>query len=146
MSNVLKISEAASLALHGVTYLAANPGRPVPVAEISVTLKASEAHLSKVFQRMARSGYVKSTRGPKGGFVLAKAPQEITLLELYETIEGPLSDSRCLLEVPVCRGKECIFGRLLTKINREVREHLAKTSLSELTNLFKSKKRSVKKR
>jgi Rrf2 family protein len=115
----------------------------VPVSEVSTRLKASEAHLSKVFQRMVRGGFVKSIRGPKGGFILAKPPEKIALLQVYETIEGPLSNSRCLLEAPVCRGKECIFGRLLTNVNSEVREHLAETKLSELTGLFKSKKKTA---
>jgi len=143
MSDVFKISEAASLALHGMSYLGANSGRPVPISEISSALKASQAHLSKVFQRMAREGLVKSMRGPCGGFVLGKRPDRITLLEIYEAIEGPLSKSTCLLEAPVCRGKECILGDLLKKINKEVREHLSKTRLSELRGLFKNGKRET---
>jgi Rrf2 family protein len=146
MAGVLKISEAASLALHGMAYLAANPERPVPIGEISAHLHASEAHLSKVFQRLAHHALVRSVRGPGGGFVLAKAPNSIALLEVYEAIEGPLKSARCLLSTPVCEGKRCIFGDLLVRIDKEVKDHLSKTRLSELTDVFKVGKRKSRKR
>ncbi len=63
MANLLKISEAASLALHTMGYLAANDRRLVTTHQIGEVLRASEAHLAKVLQRLARVGLVDSTRG-----------------------------------------------------------------------------------
>ena len=56
MPNVLKVSEAASLALHTTVLLAANSGELLSTREIASTLKMSAAHLSKVLQRLARHG------------------------------------------------------------------------------------------
>ncbi|MCK4620269.1 MAG: Rrf2 family transcriptional regulator, partial [Desulfobacterales bacterium] len=67
MSNIIKISEAASMAIHAMVFLASESGRIVPSREIATTLRSSEAHLSKVMQRLAKAGLVSSTRGPKGG-------------------------------------------------------------------------------
>lgn len=132
MQNLLKISEAASLALHTMSYLAAQPERRVSTHEIAVRLKVSEAHLAKVLQRLGRAGLATSQRGPKGGFTLAKPPQEITLLEVYQAIEGPMTGSVCLLGHPVCGGK-CILGSLIGDLDRQVREYFGNTRLSEIT-------------
>jgi Rrf2 family protein len=86
MSNLFKVSEAASLALHAMLHIVANPNRPVSTREIASGMHASEAHLAKVLQRLARVGLARSTRGPKGGFVLGRPAETITLLDVYEAI------------------------------------------------------------
>ena len=140
MSSVLKISEAASLALHSTVLLAANPGEMISTRDIAYRLHVSEAHLSKVLQRLARDGLVRSIRGPKGGFRLGKPAHEITLLHVYESIEGPLIPSKCLFENSICTGSMCILGGLLETVDRQVRDYLAKTKLSDLTRVYRSEK------
>lgn len=132
MSQLLKISEAASLAIHTMMMLAAKPGVHQSTKSIAETLDVSEAHLAKVMQRLARLDMVHSTRGPKGGFVLAKAPDTVTLLDIYEAIEGPLEPPACLLHKPVCDGSGCIFGGSLKEETDRLKKHLETTSLSAL--------------
>jgi Rrf2 family protein len=136
MTGVLRISEASSLALHTMVLLAARPGEHLSVGRIASALGVSGAHLSKVLQRLARVGLVRSVRGPKGGFALGRSAEEITLLDVYEAIEGPLSSSACLLARPICEGKRCILGKLLVSVNEQVRKHLAEARLSELPSPF----------
>ena len=140
MNNILRMSEAASLAMHTVTILAANPTEVMSTREIASSLRVSEAHLSKVLQRLGKAGLVKSIRGPKGGFVLGQDPDLIRLLDVYELIDGPLGSSTCLLGSPACSDpKCCILGDLLGTIHEQVREYLAGAKLSELTDAFTSK-------
>ncbi len=136
MSNVIKVSEAASLALHTMVFLAKNNGQLASTKEIASTLQVSEAHLSKVLQRLVRVGLVKSTRGPKGGFELARGGDQITLLDVYESIDGPLGSTNCLLGTPTCGGNVCILGDLLKTVNKEVKEYLAGTKLNGLANVY----------
>jgi Rrf2 family protein len=131
MDNVLRISEASSLAMHAAALLAEEPDRSLSTREIAENLKASEAHLSKVLQRLTRAGIVKPIRGPKGGYMLGKAAEDITLLDIYEEIEGPIPRTYCLMKEPVCRGKDCILGGLLKSVNKEVRDYLSRTRLSD---------------
>jgi Rrf2 family protein len=138
MTNMLKISEAASLALHTTVMLAADPDNLYSTNEFASALHASKAHLSKVLQRLEKSDIVKSTRGPNGGFKLTKSGNDITLLEVYEAIDGKLSPSNCLLNECICNG-DCIMGKLLGDLNNQVRDYLIKTKLSMLTNVYKSK-------
>jgi Rrf2 family protein len=132
MPNPIRISEAASLALHTMTLLAGNTEVSMTTRQIADELNASEAHLAKVMQRLVHAGFVKSVRGPKGGFRLARAPSDVSLIEVYELIEGPISTGCCYFGEPICRNEVCIFGGLLESIGTQVREHLANTRLSDL--------------
>ncbi len=136
MSDILKISEATSLALHTMTFLVVNPEKLISTKKIASVLHVSETHLSKVLQRLARVGLVKSVRGPKGGFMLGRTADSITLLDVYETIEGPFVPSNCLLRTSICSGEKCILGELLKTVNTLVRDYLAGTRLSELTDVY----------
>lgn len=132
MSSVLKISEAAVLALHSMAYLAIDPGKLSSTKEIATKLRISEAHLSKVLQRLSKTGLVKSIRGPRGGFVLGKASDAISLLEIYESIDGQLVPSKCLFGDPFYSADECILGGLLGAIDEQVRDYMAETKLNTL--------------
>jgi Rrf2 family protein len=136
MDNILKISEAASLAMHACTYLAAQNGEKASTKEIAQVFDASEHHLAKVMQRLTKAGLVTPVRGPKGGFMLARAPEKTTLLEVYEAIEGDFWASNCLLSKKVCKGEKCILGGLLKTLNQEVMNYLRNTRLSELESVY----------
>lgn len=130
MSGLLKISEAAVLALHALIYITLEGGETVTNSEIAEFLHASENHLSKVLQRLAKAGLVKSLRGPKGGFVLGRDSKTITLREIYELFEGAVTTNTCLLQTPVC-GEVCVFGDLLVNMNTFVIDFLTRTNLND---------------
>ena len=134
---ILNISEAANLGIHALTYLAYHytSKRPVATTEISDNFKISSNHLSKVLQRLTKMGLVKSIRGPRGGFVLAKKPEKITLLNIYEAIDGAFSlHSQCLLGEPTCDFDECIFGDLISEVQNKVHENFSNTTLADIIN------------
>jgi len=136
MSNILKISEAASLALHGMVYLAAEPEGAVTVSDVAKLLGVSENSLQKVFQRLAHAGLAKAVRGPHGGYTLSRPGHSISLRKVYEAVEGPLTATTCLLGAPVCRGDNCILGDLLERVNTEVTEYLDYTVLTDLISVY----------
>ena len=133
MSGFFKISEATVLALHAMTYISNHPDRMVSTKEIAEFHHASESHLSKVMQRLVRAGFIKSIRGPKGGFEVVKEPGEISLLKLYELFEGPPDLKKCLLGTKVCAENECIFGNLLNDLNSIVMNYMENTTLNDVT-------------
>jgi len=137
VSHLISISEAASLALHTMVLLAGDCERRMAVKEISSKLRVSQNHLAKVLQRLAKAGLVRSSRGPKGGFVLKRPSQEIDLLEVYEAIEGPIEKTHCLLGRPICNGNRCILGGLLKGVVEEAKKYLTSTKLSDLKDVFK---------
>ncbi|MCK7470133.1 MAG: Rrf2 family transcriptional regulator [Desulfomicrobium escambiense] len=84
-------------------------------------------------QRLVKFRLIDSIRGPKGGFSLAKSAENITLLEVYEAIEGPIAACSCLLGEQKCKGKNCaIFDKLIVSIDKQVRDYLTNKTLAEL--------------
>jgi len=136
MQKVLNISEAYSLALHALAQLASHNGRPLTTHQIAATLDVSEAHLSKVMQRLTKAGFLNSSRGPGGGFRLKKPEKEITLLDIYTYIEGPLNYDDCLFDTRICGGERCIFDGLLGDISRQFKDYLENTNLCDIQDVF----------
>jgi len=135
MSHGILISDAASLAMHAMAVIASRKD-PASARDISGRLDVSENHLAKVLQRLARSGLVTSTRGPRGGFTLAKKSGAITLLDVYEAIEGPLKDKACLMRKKTCNKKHCILGDSMETMWGIFRKHLNSTRISEISDAY----------
>lgn len=131
MPEIIQVSEAVSLALHGLGLLVSRKGR-ISIREMAAVMGVSEAHLAKVFQRLSKGGLVRSMRGPGGGFVLAKAPSEVTLYEVYSLIEGEPDGRICLLDCGKCPFRKCLFEGLLVRMKQEFVEFLRKKRLSDL--------------
>lgn len=128
MAGLIRVSDAASLALHALAYLAKCKAGRVSTKDIAKSLQASEAHLAKVMQRLEHSGLVSGKRGPTGGFELQRKPGELTLLEIYEIVEGPAKSSRCLLGQQMCND-ECPLGHLFHDAEENVITQLQQTTL-----------------
>lgn len=130
MSGVVAVSEAVSLAFHGMGLLAS--GKRMSAKEMAEAVNVSEAHLAKVFQKLVKEGLVTSVRGPGGGFQLAREPGKIALFDIYTVIEGVPRDDYCLLHSERCPFGSCIFGSLLEKMTDEFVEYLKNTTLADL--------------
>lgn len=137
MKNILQISEASSLGLHAMACLASYEGQSVTTKYLAEKLNGSSNHLSKIMQRLVKAGLVSSIRGPKGGFFLAADADDITLLDVYEAIEGRFNQVECLLSDKICRGGSCILGEALQETNKAVYDQLKNTRLSDLKHVLK---------
>ncbi len=138
MSKILKISEAASLAMHAIAVLAADSERQFATKEIADIISASENHLAKILQTLSKMKIVISIRGPKGGFKFNPSKKDITLLEIYETFDGKIDDHYCLFNLPVCNGN-CILGDITKKVSDQIKDKLSKTKLSDIKLKMKLK-------
>lgn len=87
----------------------------------------------KLMQRLNNAKLVTSCMGPKGGFVLATKPSKISLLEVVEAIQGPISINRCVLDRKVCpRNTICAVREKLADIQESMTKELAAITLDEL--------------
>jgi len=109
MSKLLNLSEATYLALHGLVHIASKTPDRVSVKEIAQILQASEAHLSKIFQKLTRAGIVTSVRGPQGGFELSRSPKHVSFLEIIELFEGEIEVTGCPFGKKHCVFRTCII-------------------------------------
>ena len=130
MSKVVSISEAASIALHGMILIARSKPS-INVLQIAEQTGASRHHVAKILQRLAKNNYLSSHRGPSGGFTLKKPPSEITFLEIYQAIEGEIEITPCPLSKPVCPFDKCIMNNVTNVMTRQFRDHLKNQTLDQ---------------
>ena len=133
MADYFKVSDAGSLALHAMVMIAAKPSEPLKIREIALTYTFSEAHLAKVLARLVRAGLITATRGPSGGYRLAKPADDISLDDIYRAIEGEGPQNRCMFRIPTCDGSGCPLGAFFERVSREVESKLKQTHLSEVS-------------
>ncbi|MCJ7778983.1 MAG: Rrf2 family transcriptional regulator [Sedimentisphaerales bacterium] len=116
----------------------------------STSTLASQEHIPyqlacKLMQKLHSDGLVESCMGPNGGFRLSRKPSKISVLEVIESIQGPLALNRCLLSIDACpRQRSCTVRVKLTEIQRYVSSHLAGITLDELTRSKVMQRRNLK--
>lgn len=115
-----------------MAYLAASQKPQQSTAELATQLSGSPTHLAKVLQRLSKAGLVVSLRGPKGGFALARPAEQITLLEIWQAIDGEVLTCNCMQNPQTCDGTTCYFGRLLQRVNEYLNAELGQTTLADL--------------
>jgi Rrf2 family protein len=92
----MKLSEGVEWGLHCVSALAGlPPGATLPTRSLAVYHGLSETYLSKHLQALTNAGIIESVPGPRGGYRLVRLPEEITLLEVVEAIDGREPVFRC---------------------------------------------------
>lgn len=133
MSRILSLSEAASIAIHGM-ILVARSDKLVNVNQIAELTSSSRHHVAKVFQRLVKEGFINSNRGPTGGFALKMAPQDISFLTIYEVIEGKIEITVCPLDKPLCPFDKCIFNNKIRDLTIDFRTYLEEQTLDKYLN------------
>ena len=87
----MKISRSVSYALVATGYVAENcQDGPVLAARVSKEYGIPLEYLLKIMQQLVRANVLKSKRGPRGGFTLARDPKDISMLQVIEAVNGPL--------------------------------------------------------
>lgn len=130
MSKIVTLSEAASIALHGI-ILVAKSDKLINVVQIAENITSSKHHVAKVFQRLVKENFINSHRGPSGGFSLKRKPEEITLLEIYEAIEGKIEVQNCPLEKPICPFDKCILNNVTRDMTEQYKNYLEGQTLDK---------------
>ena len=87
----------------------------------------------KILQSLRKSNLVASSMGPKGGFVLARVPSEITLLQIIEAMQGQVTLNCCLVADDVCpRQRGCVVNKKLAGLQRQMEQYLGNITLEDL--------------
>jgi len=129
MSRIFSLSEAASIALHSMVLIA-SATNGINVVKITEITGFSKNHIAKVLQRLVKADMLKSVRGPAGGFYLKKRADEITFLQIYETIEGHMENTDCPLSYAICNFDSCIMGTIINEMTAEFRKYLQNNTLA----------------
>jgi Rrf2 family protein len=130
MSKIVSLSEAASIALHAMILVGRSKGSSVNVDQIAEATGSSRHHVAKVMQRLAKDGYVGSFRGPNGGFYLLRSENDISLLEIYESIEGKITPNTCPVEKQVCNFNQCFFNNITYDLTIQFQKYMREQKLA----------------
>ena len=103
--------------------------------DIAEKEEISEKYLSHLVIPLKASGLISSSRGAHGGYMLAKAPSQITLKEIVQTLEGNISCVECVKNPSVCpRVSKCATRRIWEKLDKKISDELSSVTLKDLTN------------
>ncbi len=128
------ITRKGDYAIRAMICLARQPaGKIALVREVSAEVDVPPALLAKVFQNFSKIGLVQSFRGKGGGFQLGRDAKNISLLEVIEAVDGPVSINRCIVARGIC-GREsfCSAHPVWRKIQQRIRNDLQRVSLRQL--------------
>jgi Rrf2 family protein len=109
------------------------PGKICFIDEIADAQEVPRAYLAKIFQTLSKKGFLKSTRGPGGGFELRRPPEQISMLEIIETMEGAIKLNDCLISVGYChRDQVCAVHDVWKAAQDKFIEYLAGCTFERL--------------
>ena len=130
----MKISRGTDYGIQGILYLARQPLDKVSLLhKVAQVQNVPESYLAKIFQDLAKAGLVRSHRGAKGGFSLARPSSQITLRQIIEALQGPISLNRCLDIREGCVNSEtCPVADVLRKAQQQMLATLDAASLDGL--------------
>ena len=128
------ITRTGEYGLRGLLFLAKQSAdRLFLVSEVSKAQRIPETYLAKIFQRLSKTGLLKSTRGLNGGFNLGKPAKEITMKQVIEALEGPIALNRCLLRHGECDEEEsCPLHEVFEEAQEKFLEVLDRTTIEDL--------------
>jgi Rrf2 family iron-sulfur cluster assembly transcriptional regulator len=130
----MQITREGDYGIRSVLYLARQPFKKVSfVNEISEEYKIPRSFLAKILQKLVKAKLVRSYRGVKGGFSLAKQAREISVLDVLEAIEGKLAINVCLEDKKKCSfSKHCPTHFLWNNVQTKVVDTLKKANFDDL--------------
>lgn len=135
----MKISTKGRYGLRILIDLALHdPEKPRMIRDIAVSQQISEKYISRLVLDLRRGQLIRSMRGVTGGFFLAKKPSEITLLEIIETMEGPISVVDCVRFPAKCgRQSLCPAHGIWNELNKGIREQMRQHTLDDILKGFR---------
>ena len=126
------LSQTSRYALHALIVIARSGGQ-ANVREIAEQAAIPTNYLSKILHVLGRRGLLRSSRGAGGGFQLARAPEEIPLIEIIDSFEDRQFFARCLLGSESCpEGRPCAAHALWAPIVEQTRRFFETTTLADL--------------
>jgi len=118
------LSKLADYGVIVATHLAAFPERQTTAAAVADETRLPRATVAKLLKTLAHAGLVTATRGPSGGYRLARAAKAISVAEVVAAIDGDIGLTQCSVHVPECSH--------WAAINRAVGEALAAVTLDAM--------------
>jgi Rrf2 family protein len=136
----VQITKETDYAIRCVHYLSSHWGSVTMIGEIAKKMCIPKSFLAKILQKLSRAEIVRSYRGINGGFELTRSPENITLLDVIESIEGPVAMNSCAIEKKICRfSGTCSVHPVWIEIRAKVESILREKNFANLVSLSQNK-------
>lgn len=127
------VSTKAQYGLRALVEIGLNSPEATPLKDVAEIQGISQHYLEQIASDLRRSGFIRSVRGARGGYRLARPPETITALEVVETLEGKISPVVCLEDPNYCRQTgHCSTEDLWRRVDTAIRSVLGSTTLADL--------------
>ena len=128
------ITRAVDYAVRMLIYLGKKGcGNLITKNEVAETCNIPPLYLAKIAQTLSKNGIINIAKGSKGGYILIRTPEDISLLEIIETMNGKIYMNQCLKDQSICKfSNSCYVHKIWIKLTEEIREKLNKISLKDL--------------
>jgi Rrf2 family iron-sulfur cluster assembly transcriptional regulator len=133
-ASIMRLTRGSDYGLRGMLYMARQPlGQICLVSQVAAAENLPETYLAKIFQDLARNRLLISHRGAKGGFSLIDHPQDISLLDIIEAVEGRIAIAPCLDAREGCERVDlCEIHPVLDSAQAQMLSVLKNTTLADL--------------
>jgi len=132
----MRLSPRGEYASRAMLELSLRYGQgPVPIKIISLSQAIPQPFLEQILLSLKRAGYVKSKKGPSGGYYLARPPAEISVAEVIRVLDGPLAPINCVSVIdhePCPFENRCGLRWLWKEVRDMVASHLEKTTFEDV--------------
>lgn len=130
----MQITRQADYAVRAVLYLSRlGTNQRAATSEVAVEQKIPPSFLAKIISQLSIAGLLHTSRGARGGVMLARDPKEITLLEVVEAIDGPIQLNECVGETGACLfDHQCPLRSVWCDAQEELVKRLRGTNFAEL--------------
>ena len=133
---MLRMSRLTDYATVLLAALAGEPGRVQTAASLAEQTRIAAPTVCKLLKQLQRAALVTSTRGPRGGYQLARPAAQISAAAILDALEGPLALTDCSAGHGNCEIEEtCRVGRVWQRLNLAIRRSLYEVSLAQLAGL-----------
>jgi len=138
----VKLSTRTRYGMRAVLELAENYGKgPIQLKIIAQHQEISAKYLEQLMTILKSAGIVNSVRGSKGGYMLAKAPMQIKLSDVFYCLEGPVVMSECVENESYCtRTNDCVARQIWTEVQNAILGVLQSITLQKLVDRAKNNK------
>ncbi len=130
----MQITRQADYALRAMIFLARlEPAQRAATSQIADQQRIPPSFLAKIISQLSIAGLIHTSRGARGGVSLARPPEEISILEVVEAIDGPIALNECTAAAGSCQfGDDCPMKPIWCDTQSELVEKLRKTTFAHV--------------
>ena len=132
----MKISSKGRYALRLMLDIAQHDnGTPIRIKDISLRQEISDKYLEQIISILNKAGYVRSIRGPQGGYLLTRQPEEYTVGMILRLTEGSLAPVACVEDEDTCdKMNDCATVLVWKKMNEAINQVVDSITLADLVD------------